>query len=148
MKLIIIAPSLLLFFLLVGNAPIGAVTLSRHCQSTLFSDEFLTQETAQLSIYARVFLKVYCEALLQGEYTINTQWMDEQGMLRTVREHSFKLGFPRSYSAVFKFKQTPLGSLSRLSSGKDFDEYQYGRWSVLIFINGEEIDRKFFTITE
>lgn len=148
MKHVIIAPSLLLLFLLVGNTPVGAVTLSRYCASDLFSDESLRQKTEQLSINERLFLKVHCEALIQGEYIINTQWMDERGMLRSEREHTFKLGLPRSYSAIFKFKQMPMGSLNRLASGKDFDEYQYGRWSVLIFINGEEIDRKYFTIAE
>lgn len=93
-------------------------------------------------------MKVHCEVLLQGEYYINTQWMDEKGMLRAEKEHKFKLGFPRSYSTVFKFKQMQIGSLNRLASGKDFDEYQYGRWSVLIFLNEEEIDRKYFTINE
>ena len=148
MKGVIITLCLLAFFLLGGNSPIGAVTFSHQCQSAFFSDESLTHKTEQLNVYAKLFLKVHCEVLLRGEYIINTQWMDEQGMLRTERKHTFKLGFPRSYSAVFKFKQMPIGSLNRLASGKDFDEYQYGRWSVLIFINGEEIDRKYFTITE
>ena len=148
MKGVIITPCLLAFFLLAGNSSVSAGRLGDHCHSTFFSDESLTQVTEQLSIHDRLFLKVHCEVLFQGEYIINTQWMDEQGMLRTEREHKFKLGFPHAYSAIFKFKQMPMGSLNRLASGKDFDEYQYGRWSVLIFLNGEEIDRKYFTINE
>lgn len=148
MKTFIVTHSPLIFFLLLGHASVSAVTLSDHCQSALFSDKSLSQETDQLSIYSRLFLRVHCDVLLRGEYIINTQWMDEQGKLRTERQHKLYLGLPRSYSAVFKFKQMPTGSLNRLASGSDFDEHQYGRWSVLTFINGEEIDRKYFTITE
>lgn len=148
MRRAVITPCFLVVFLFVVTSSIEAVRLGDSCQSTFFSDETLQQETEELSIYARLYLKVQCELLLQGEYIINTQWMDEQGMLRTEREHKFKLGFPRPYSATFKFKQMPIGSLKSLSSGKDFDDYQYGRWSVLIFLNGEEIERKYFTINE
>ena len=148
MKTLIVTHSPLLFFLLVGYAPVSALAVSDHCQSALFTDKSLSQETDQLSIYSRVFWRVHCDVLLRGEYIINTPWMDERGKLRTERHHKFHLGLPRSYSAVFKFKKMPLGSLNRLASGKDFDEHQYGRWSVLTFINGEEIDKKYFIITE
>ena len=148
MKLLIVSPIVLLFSLLAGSASVSAVAFNNLCQSTLFSDKSLTRETEQLNIYERLFLKIDCELLAGGEYIINTQWMDEQGELRSERAHQFQLGFPRSYSAVFKFKQMPTGSLNRLASGNDFDGFQYGRWSVLVFINGEEIDRKYFTIEE
>ena len=86
--------------------------------------------------------------LTADSYVINTQWMDEKGKLQAEREHKALVGFPRPYAAVFKFKQMPVGSLKKMSSGDDFEVYQYGTWSVLTFINGEEIDRNYFTITE
>lgn len=147
MKSIIIT-SVLSFFLLICHTSISAVTLSDRCQSALFSDESLTEETEQLSIYSRLFLKVHCGLLPKGSYVITTQWLDEIGRLQAERAHKFKIGFPRYHTAKFKFKQMPKGTIRRMMSGNDFEKHQYGKWSVLTFINNEEIDRKYFTITE
>ena len=133
---------------LIDHTAAGGAVLSELCETNLFSDQDLTTRVEQLSIFEKAFLEVSCEVLVQGEYVITTQWMDATGKLQAERQHEVLLGFPRPYSAVFKFKQMPKGSLKRMSSGDDFEPYQYGEWSVLSFINGEEIDRSYFTIIE
>jgi hypothetical protein len=125
-----------------------SVEMNELCETTLFADQGLSTRIDQFSVYDTVFLEVSCEVLIRDSYVISTQWMDETGNLQTEHTHDFLLGFPRPYSAVFKFKQMPKGSLKSMSTGDDFEEHQYGKWSVLSFINGEEIDRTFFTITQ
>ncbi|MDB4516353.1 hypothetical protein N9089_01995, partial [Crocinitomicaceae bacterium] len=106
------------------------------------------EQTEQISIYERVYLLVHCESLPEGSYTISTQWMDEEGKLHTERPHSFQVASQQDHSAAFKFKQMPMGMMKTMSSGKDFEEHQYGKWSVLTFINSDEINRDYFTITD
>lgn len=148
MNRIILALILVVPAILCNHDAVRAIKLNEFCQTKLFSDRVLTTQVEQLSIYEKVFLEVRCDVLLKGSYVINTQWMDEKGKLHAERGHEFLLGFPRPYSAVFKFKQMPVGSLKKVSSGDDFEAHQYGKWSVLSFINGEEIDRTYFTIIE
>ena len=124
------------------------VEMNELCDTALFADRALSTRIDQFSVYDTVFLEVHCQVLIRDSYTISTQWMDETGNLQAERTHDFLLGFPRPYSAVFKFKQMPKGSLKKMSTGDDFEEHQYGKWSVLSFINGEEIDRTYFTITQ
>ena len=122
--------------------------LASLCTASIYSDNTLTQRAERFSIYDEVYLRVYCKALPKGTYKISTQWMDERGRLQSERVHTAGIGFPRGHSASFKFKQMPQGSVQRMTSGKDFEEYQFGRWSVLTYINNEEIGRNYFTITE
>ena len=148
MKKLILVIFLLVSGTLVGHSDSGGVQLSELCETDLFSDQELTARVDQFSIWDTAFLEVRCKVLVRDSYVINTQWMDETGKLQAEREHKASLGFPRPYSAVFKFRQMPVGSLKKMSAGEDFEAYQYGQWSVLTFINGEEIGRTYFTITE
>ena len=132
----------------ITRADAFSVEMNELCDTALYADQSLNNRIDQFSVYDTVFLEVHCQVLTRDSYTISTQWMDETGNLQAERTHDFLLGFPRPYSAVFKFKQMPKGSLRRMSTGDDFEEHQYGKWSVLSFINGEEIDRSFFTITQ
>ena len=123
-------------------------SLSDFCIASIYSDKALSQLADQFSVYDDVYLRVSCEALPRGSFKISTQWMDEQGRLQAERVHTVEIEFPRGHSASFKFKQMPQGTMKRVTSGQDFEEYQYGRWSVLTFINTDIIGRNFFTITE
>ena len=123
-------------------------SLSDFCIASIYSDKALSQLADQFSVYDDVFLRVSCEALPRGSFQISTQWIDEQGRLQAERAHTVEIEFPRGHSVSFKFKQMPQGSIKRVISGQDFEDYQYGRWSVLTFINTDKIGRNFFTITE
>lgn len=133
---------------LADSMPCCAEALSSSCKASLYSDNNFTQQSSKLSVYESVYLHVICGVLPKGSYTINTQWMDENGMLQSERAQNFQVRFPRGHSATFKFKQMPKGTWNRMFSSDDFDKNQYGRWSVLVFINDEKIDRNYFTITE
>lgn len=141
--------TLLLFLIcLTYSSVCQARSLASHCKSAIYSDTSFSQPADQFNIYDEVYLRINCEALPKGTHKISTQWMDEQGRLQSERVHTVKIGFPRGHSATFKFKQLPQGSIKRMTSGDDFEDHQYGRWSVLIFINNEEIGRTFFTILD
>ena len=133
-------------FYLTSYSVSFAQEVAPYCTSTIYSDNSFTQITDNFSIYDEVYLRVYCKALPKGTYKISTQWMDENGRLQSERGQTFEIGFPRGHSASFKFKQMPQGSINRMTSGDDFEDHQYGRWSVLTFINNEEIGRNHFTI--
>lgn len=122
--------------------------LASNCSANTYSDNSFTQAADKFSIYDEVFLRVQCEALPIGEHIISTQWMDEKGRLQSERIHTVEIGFPRGHSASFRFKQMPQGSIKRMASGEDFENFQYGQWSVLTFVNNEEISRIFFTIRD
>ena len=123
-----------------------AQEVASYCKSTVYSDNSFTQIADSFSIYDEVYLRVRCEVLPKGTHIISTQWIDEHGRLQSERGQTFEIGFPRGHSASFKFKQMPQGSIKRMTSGDDFEDHQYGRWSVLTFINNEEIGRNHFTI--
>ena len=143
---------LLLFLIpilvLATGEPCCADAISSRCKSSTYKDNNFTQMVNNFAIYEKVYLYVYCEVLPKGSYAINTQWMDRNGMLQSERAQEFRVEFPRGHSAAFKFKQMPKGTLRQMMSGDDFDDFQYGRWSVLVFINNEKIDRNYFTITK
>ena len=126
----------------------GAQEVAPYCTSTIYSDTSFSQPADRFNIHDEVYLRVYCEALPKGTHKISTQWMDERGSLQSERVHTFKIGFPRGHSASFRFKQLPQGSIKRMTSGADFEDHQYGRWSVLTFINNEEIGRNYFSISD
>ena len=123
-----------------------AQEIAPYCNSTVYSDTYFTQIADSFSIYDEVYLRVRCKALPKGTHKISTQWIDENGRLQSERGQTFEIAFPRGHSATFKFKQMPQGSIRRMTSGDDFEDHQYGRWSVLTFINNEEIGRNHFTI--
>ena len=148
MKTLLISTALVGAVLHLCGVEAHSVEMAELCRTDLFADRELSTRIDQFSVYDTVFLEVHCEVLIRDTYVISTQWMDETGNLQAERNHKFMLGFPRPYSAIFKFRQMPKGTLKAMSSGDDFDEHQYGKWSVLSFINGEEIDRTYFTITQ
>lgn len=125
-----------------------ADSLISACNAAIYSDHKLSQKSDKFSIHETVYLHIVCGVLPEGSYTINTQWMDESGALQSERAHNFQIDFPRSHSIAFKFKQLPKGSLKRLLASDDFEDFQYGRWSVLAFINNSEIGQSYFTITD
>ena len=137
----------LVWSVFIGSSPCSAESLASSCNSTIYSDSKLSQKTDTVSIYETVFLHIVCGVLPIGSYTISTQWMDEEGTLQSERTHNFQVEFPRSHSVGFKFKQLPKGSLKRMLASDDFEDFQYGRWSVLAFLNNEEIGQSYFTIT-
>ena len=133
---------------LANNKIVYARSLAPSCKSAIYSDTSFSQPADQFNIHDEIYLRVYCEVLPKGTHKISTQWIDERGRLQSERVHTVEIGFPRGHSVSFKFKQLPQGSIKRMTSGDDFEDHQYGRWSVLTFINNEEIGRKFFTITD
>ena len=144
----IIISLLLASFALTSTALGSTNGLGSQCRTGMFTDDTFSEQTDLINIHERVFLLVNCKSLPEGSYTISTQWMDEEGKLHTERPHSFKVASQQDYSAAFKFKQMPKGMLKTMSSGQDFEEHQYGKWSVMTFINTDEINRNYFTITD
>ena len=136
-----------ILFILTDSAPCCADSPSSSCKASIYANNTLTQQADKFSVYETLYLKVTCGVLPKGSYIVNTQWIDENGTLQSERAQNFQVGFPRGHSAAFKFKQMPKGTLKRMLSSDDFDEFQYGRWSVLVFINNEKISRNYFTIT-
>lgn len=131
---------------LANHSVCCAQEVAPYCKSTIYSDNSFTDVADSFSIYDEVYLRVHCDALPKGTHKITTQWMDASGRLQSERGHTFEIVFPRGHSASFKFKQMPQGSIKRMTSGDDFEDHQYGLWSVLTFINNEEIGRNHFTI--
>ena len=119
-----------------------------QCSVTMYDDISLAEPVDTITIFQRAYLRVFCTILPVGEYTISTQWMDSYGKLQAEHSQRFTVRFPRYHASTFKFKQMPKGSLTKLLSGEEFEEHQYGRWSVLTFLNEAKIDQKYFTITE
>ena len=144
----IIAAALLASITVTISAMATTGSIGNKCQTGMFTDEAFDKQIDRISIYERVYLLVHCESLPKGSYTINTQWMDEDGKLQNERPHSFQVVSEQNYSAAFKFKQMPMSMMNTMASGKDFEEHQYGKWSVLTFINSDEINRNYFTITD
>ena len=144
----IVTVLVLMSFACTGAALANISDIAAQCKAETFADDTFKDQTDQISIYERVYLMIHCRDLAEGSYTINTQWMDEEGTLHTERASKFEVTSQQDYSAAFKFKQMPKGTFKRMSSGQDFEDHQYGRWSVLTYINGEKINRNYFTITD
>ena len=141
---------ILLFFsfLLTKNKPCFSETLSSHCQASTYSDGAFTQKADLFSVSQKVYLKVTCKHLPIGTYTINTQWIDSKGGLQTERGHTFTIDSPKSYSAYFGLTHFPKGTLRQIVSGGEYEDEQYGNWSILTFINGENINKSYLSVTD
>ena len=139
---------LLLSILSTGTSFSYTGEIGSQCKTETFKDDAFSFQSDQFSIYEKVYLLIQCKGLPEGAYSVYTQWMDEEGRPQTKRVHKFNVASQRDYSVAFKFKQIPKGTLRKLSSGQDFEDYQYGKWSVLTFINDDQVERKYFTITD
>ena len=125
-----------------------AGAISPHCESATFSDNTFTKKRDSFSVYEQVFLKIYCTGISKGEHQINTEWIDNEGGLQRSVGHVFQLKKRQDYSCFFQFKLMPKGSLLRMLSGKDFDDEQYGRWTVLIYVDNHQIGRNEFSLND
>lgn len=125
-----------------------AKSLASACNSSIYADSKLSLVSEVFSIHEKVYLRINCSQLPMGAYRINTQWIDQNGMLQSERYTNLNVGFLKDYSVVFEFKQLPKGTLKRLLTNHDFDDFQYGQWSVLVFINTERIGRYSFNIED
>ena len=126
----------------------SASTLSPHCEAAIFSDNTFTKKTDAFSVYERVYLKIYCTGIPQGEHQINTEWIDNEGGLQRSDSHAFLLEKRQDYTCYFHFKLMPKGSLLQMLSGKDFDDEQYGQWAVLTYIDNHQIGRNEFSLND
>ena len=147
MKIPVQCISLLALVMSVYPVTSCAELLSSRCTIAMYTNTLFQEPVNSFSIYQKAYLRVFCNVLPVGSYNITTQWIDGEGGLQAEHAQEFEINFPRYHASTFKFKQMPKGMVNRLFSGKDFEEHQFGRWSVLTFINNEQIGRKYFTIT-
>ena len=125
-----------------------ANTLSPQCQASTFSDNTFTEKTDEFSVYEQVYLKIYCLGLSQGEHHINTEWIDNEGGLQRSDSHKFILKKRQDYTCFVNFKLMPKGTLLQMSTGKDFNDEQYGQWSVVTYIDNYQIGRNEFSLDD
>jgi hypothetical protein len=125
-----------------------ASALSPQCEARTFSDNTFTNKAESFSVYEQVYLKIYCKGLSQGEHQINTEWIDNEGGLQRADSHVFHTNKQQDYSCFFQFKLMPKGSLLRMLSGNDFDDEQYGKWTVLIYVDNHQIGKNEFFLND
>ncbi len=125
-----------------------ANTLSSQCEASTFSDNTFTKKADVFSVYEQVYLKIYCKGLSQGEHQISTEWIDNEGGLQRSGSHQFLLKKRQDYTCFFNFKLMPKGTLLQMSTGKDFDDAQYGQWSVMTYIDNYQIGRNEFSLND
>lgn len=125
-----------------------ANTLSPQCKASTFSDNTFTEKADVFSVYEQVYLKIYCKGLSQGEHRISTEWVDNEGGLQRSDSHKFLLKKRQDYTCFFNFKLMPKGTLLQISTGKDFDDAQYGQWFVVTYIDNYQIGRNKFSLND
>ena len=133
---------------LTNYSACSSIALSPLCVASTFSDSTFTNKADSFSVYEQVYLKIYCKGLSQGEHQINTEWIDNEGGLQRADSHVFLINKQQDYSCFFQFKLMPKGSLLRMLSGNDFDDEQYGQWTVLIYVDNHQIGRNEFSLND
>ena len=126
----------------------AALAVGSPCVATTYADRSYTKAQDAFSVYGKVYMRIHCQNLGLGDHVISVEWIDTEGGLQRADNHPFSLASPQDYSCFFTFKLMRKGTLLQMLSGKDFDDAQYGRWSVIAYLDNQEISRNQFSFED
>lgn len=101
------------------------------------------------SPHDQIIVYIQFISLSRGEYTFHADWYNALGELQDTSEHVFSLEKSSDYAIESMLEMTKAGFLTRLFSASETTGYSvkfYGKWQIKLFLNGEEIADRHFTV--
>lgn len=117
-----------------------------ECDADLYDNKTMKDPKTDLSIYDKVFLKIVCKNLPEGENTFIVNWVNPHNKLFSSESHSFQVDSPDPRVAFFWLQLFPKSLLKRSWSGTDFQVENYGEWKVYVYSQGKIIVSKQFNM--
>lgn len=138
-------------FLIVGLFLFGdyscACAAGGHgCNGELYKDPSFSHPERSFSVFDKVYLRITCNDLPAGSYTVVSDWINPQGKLVRQNTHDFEVKETTAYMSYSWMKLLRNGPLQRNLTGRDVDIDHYGEWTVKAYLFGQEVEVKKFTL--
>ena len=116
-------------------------------RSGLYKDRNFTEPVTAFTPYEKFFLLVELRQLQAGTYTLTTDWLTPWGELEHQSNYSFSIiRTSPSWKACSWLTLWKNGPVKRFLTGEVFKKKFYGNWTVRLYLNGREIEKKSFTV--
>ena len=138
--------SLFVGFLLYGVCPHVHAEEIKNCNGKLYNNSSFSKPQKSFSVLDKIYLKVSCNDLPVGNYTVISDWISPQGKLIRQNTHNFDVNEPGDYMSYSWMKLLRKGPLQRNFTGQDINLEHYGEWIVKAYLQGKEVAVKKFTV--
>lgn len=145
---VLLVVAVCLHVLLCFSHTTAASSDGSSCTAATYGDRSYTKAQDTFSVYGKVYMRLHCQNLGPGDHVISVEWIDAEGGLQRADNHPFSLVLAQDYSCFFTFKLMRKGTLLQMLSGRDFDDAHYGRWSVIAYLDNQEIWRNHFSFED
>ena len=115
----------------------------------MYKDEDPSVPTTEFSPADRIFVRIILKNLPRGDYTFHADWYNALGDLQDSSRYRFTILKKTAEIIESQLKITEASPLRRLFSASEATGYHikfYGKWHVKLYLNGEELGSKYFTV--
>lgn len=136
-----------LLFLSAGALCAGKESI--EAEVCLYKNSAPSTPTVRFSPGDTIVLRVGFKNLPAGDYTFHADWYNAKGELQETSRYAFTLkdkGKEILETQLNLIKASPLRRLVSASEATGYHMKFFGKWQVKLYLNGEEITHKHFTI--
>ena len=108
----------------------------------MYKNQESTRSATVFSPHDQIFVYIRFINLPKGEYTFHADWYNSFGEQQESSRHTFSLPEAADYAVESWLEMKRAGFLNRLFSVSETTGYNlkfYGKWKVIIFLNGEQV---------
>ena len=138
---------------LIGLAPIfpvwGESPENIDYDAFMYKNEATKIPSTDFSTDDKIIVQIIFKNLPKGDYIFHADWHNAMGDLQETSRYRFMIQKKTDEIIEAQLKITKASPLRRLFSASEATGYHlkfYGKWQVKLYLNGEEIIRKHFSV--